>query len=240
MSAEALRNLRLNARDLGATSLARIPRSLTRICFMTINTNRAYRLGNGVTPLLRAIKLAELFKSFGYDVYYMANVHCVTFREYASMCLQRTKEHFFFLYIGQGGEPGPESLIFDDEPLPDEDFQQIFSANRAAGLKVTLMADFCAPGSIFEKLEAFDNNTVLISCSGTEAQLEEGADVFVDHFVRELNNRNEITNQQLFDSLRIVIKRHGLALGVTGEPKAILKEPVILWAPLIERNQLIR
>jgi hypothetical protein len=207
---------------------------------MTINTNRAFRLGIGVTPLLRAIRLAELFKSFGYDVYYMANVHCVTFKEYISIFLERTKEHFFFLYIGQGGEPGPESVIFDDEPLPDETLIEIFQGHRAAGLKVSLMADFCAPGSIFEKLDNFGSQSVVISCSGTEAQLEEGAEVFVDHFVRELTNRNELTNQQLLDSLRIVIKRHGLALVVGAEPKAIMKDPVIIYEPLIERNQLIR
>jgi hypothetical protein len=170
----------------------------------------------------------------------MANVHCVTFREYVSLFLERTHEHFFFLYIGQGGEPGPESLIFDDEPLPDEDLVDIFKTHRANGLKVSLMADFCSPGSVFEKLDGFDPQTLLISCSGTDAQIEDGAEVFVDHFVRELNNRHEITNQQLFDSLRIVIKRHGLALAVAGEPKAIMREPVITYAPLIERNQLIR
>jgi hypothetical protein len=41
------------------------------------------------------------------------------------MFLQRTTGHFIFAYLGQGGDPRPESLIFDDKPLPDDEFAQM-------------------------------------------------------------------------------------------------------------------
>jgi hypothetical protein len=235
-----LRTLRVHARDLGVTSLARVPRTIVRVCYICINTNRAFRLGIGTAPILRAIKVAQLFKSFGYDVFFMANPHCCAFREYISLFLQRTTEHLFFVYIGQGGEPGPESLIFDDEPMEDAEVGQIFAGNRSNTVKLTVMADFCVEGAIFQNLELFGTKTVVISCAGTDSQMEEGAEVFIEHFVRELTNRNELTNQQLFDALRIVIKRHGLTLSVDADPKPLIKDVVATCKPIIERNQLIR
>jgi hypothetical protein len=240
MSEDAKRALRNSARDLGTTSLARVPRSLTRACFICVNTNRAYRLGIGKAPLLRAIKIADLFKSFGYDVYFMANPHCISFREYIALFLERTSAHLIFAYIGQGGDPGPESLIFDDEPLPDEEFAQIIRQSRNPTQKLTLFTDFCVEGSVFQNPELFGDPTVLLSCIGSESQMEEAADVFVDHFVKEVTNRTEITNQQLLDTLRILIRRHNLGLFITARPKDVLKQVVADFNPLIERNQLIR
>jgi hypothetical protein len=239
MSADAQRALRNAARDLGTTSLARLPRSLTRACFICVNTNRAYRSGIGKAPILRAIKIAELLKSFGYENYFMTNPHCISFREYITLFLERTSNHLIFAYIGQGGEAGPESLIFDDEPLADEEFVQIVGNSRNPSLKLTLFSDICFERSVFQNIELFGENTVLLSVIGDEAQVESGADVWVEHFVKELGNRNEITNQQLLDSLRILIKRHNLGLVVMATPKELLKQGVAIYQPYIERNQLI-
>jgi hypothetical protein len=156
------------------------------------------------------------------------------------MFLQRTIDHLIFVYIGQGGDPGPESLIFDDEPIDDAEVAQIFTGNRSATMKLTVMADFCAEGAIFQNVELFGAKTVVISCAGSDSQTEEGAEVFIEHFIRELTNRNELTNQQLFDSLRIVIKRHELALSVDANPKTLMKDVVATYKPTTERNQLIR
>ena len=240
MSGDAQRTLRTSARDLGSTTLARIPRQISRACFIVINTNRACRLGIGTTPILRAIKVAELFKSFGYDVCYMADPHCIMFREYFSLFVKRTTEHIVFCYIGQGGEPGPESLIFNDEPLEDQDFVSLVENNRAPGLKVTLMCDFCLESSIFKKIDEFGENTVAISCAGSEDKFSEAPEVFIEQFCRELTNRNELTNMQLQDSLRIIIKRHQLTLAVAANPPELMREPVAEYKPLVERNELIR
>lgn len=240
MSGDAQRTLRTNARDLGTTTLARLPRSLSRVCFILINTNRSCRLGIGVTPLMRAIKVSEVFKAFGYDVYYMLNPHCVMFREYVSLLLQRTSEHFFLVYLGQGGEPGPESFIFDDEPLDDEEFIQTITGDRPPGVPVTLMCDFCIPEALFAHIESFDAPTVAIAVTGDEEEFAEAPDVFIDSFCREMTNRNELTNLQLFDSLRIVIKRRGLVLSVASEPADLMREPVAIFNPTVERNKLIR
>jgi flagellar biosynthesis regulator FlaF len=62
----------------------------------------------------------------------------------------------------------------------------------------------------------------------------------VDHFVKEVTNRTEITNQQLLDTLRILIRRHNLGLFISARPKDVLKQVVADFNPLIERNQLIR
>jgi hypothetical protein len=239
MTGDAQRALRNAARDLGTTSLARIPRALTRVCFICVNTNRAYRQGIGKAPILRAIKIAELFKSFGYDGYFMANPHCISFREYIAIFLERTTEHLIFAYIGQGGEPGPESLIFNDDPLTDDEFTQIIGESRNPTAKITLFTDICFNGSLFQNIELFGENTILLSCIGDESQVETGAEVWVEHFVKELTNRNEITNQQLFDTLRILIKRHNLGLFINANPKTLLKDVVATFRPLIERNQLI-
>jgi hypothetical protein len=170
----------------------------------------------------------------------MANPHCISFREYIAMFLARTTGHLIFAYLGQGGEPGPESLIFDDEPLADDEFAEIVRASRNPAQRLTLFTDFCLEGSVFQNLELFGGNTVLLSCIGTEAQMEEAAEVFVEHFAKELTNRNEITNQQLLDTLRILIRRHNLGLFVAASPKEVLRQAVAEYGPLVERNQLIR
>ncbi|OHT02642.1 hypothetical protein TRFO_07074 [Tritrichomonas foetus] len=239
MSGDAERNLRASARDLLKTPLARVPRKMERICLLLINTNRSYRLNVGQAPILRGVKLAELFKSFGYEVYFMLNPHLIMFTEYFSLLLQRTSEHLFFAYIGQGGEPGDQSIIFDDEPLEDVQFIQQVNQERSGGLKLTLFSDFSQEPSLFEQKDAFDGNTVLITCVGDESQFIEGPEKFVDQFVREVTNRNHISNQQLFDSLRIVIKRHGLRLSVVGDDND-LAEPVAIFKPYAERYELIR
>jgi hypothetical protein len=241
MSADAQRTLRCSAKDLGTTSLARIPRSLSRVCFLVINSNRAYRAGLGTTPLERGIACAELLKSFGYEVFFMEDPHCLPFKEYLSMLLERTSQHFFFIYLGQGGDPGPETFIFNDEPLPDADFLDVLDSHRNTECKVTLFSDFVLGGSVFEREDGvFKPKTVLITCSGAEELSEEGPSVFVEHFVRELTNRDGISAQTLFDSLRIVLKRHQLQLIVKGVGGEILSEPVAIFKPPIERNQLIR
>ena len=240
MASDALGKLRLNARDLGTTTLSRLPREMKRVCFLVVNTSRACRLGIGTTPIQRAIRVAQLFKSFGYDVVYMANPHCVMFREYFSIFLQRSREHVIFCCIGQGGEPGPESLIFDDEPMPDADFLEIVNNERCPGLKVTLISDFYTEGSLFQTGEGFIEDTITITCAGDEDKVVEGPDLLIDSIVKEIKNRNELTNQQLLDSLRIVIKRHGMTLCVKANPTDLMREPVAIYSPTVERNDLIR
>lgn len=240
MSLDALGKLRLNARDLGTTTLSRLPREMKRVCFIVVNTSRACRLGIGTNPILRAIKVAQLFKSFGYDVVYMANPHAVMFREYFSIFLQRSRDHVIFFLIGQGGEPGPESLIFDDEPMEDSEFFTIVNNERCPGLKVTLMTDFCVNDALFTKIDGFNEDTVVIACAGDEEKVVDAPELFIDNVVRELKNRNELTNQQLFDSLRIVFKRHELTLCVAANPSDLMREPVAEYSPTVERNDLIR
>lgn len=238
MSGDAERNLRANARDLGKTPLARIPRRIERACFLLINTNRSYRLNNGQAPINRGVKLAEMFKSFGYEVFFMLNPHLIMFTEYFSLFLQRTTEHLFFAKIGDGGEPGDESIIFDDEPLDDTQFIQLVGGDRAAGLEITILSDFSRDKSVFEQIDSFDPNTVLIACVGEESQILEGPEKFITQFTREITNRNQISNQQLYDSLRIVFKRNGLRLSVLGGGDS-LSRPVAIYRPTVERNELI-
>ncbi|KAK8893960.1 hypothetical protein M9Y10_022389 [Tritrichomonas musculus] len=238
MSGDAERNLRANARDLGKTPLARIPRRIERACFLLINTNRSYRLNSGQAPINRGVKVAEMFKSFGYEVFFMLNPHLIMFTEYFSLFLQRTTEHLFFAKIGDGGEPGDQSIIFDDEPLEDTQFIQLVSDNKSAGLEMTILSDFSNEKSVFEQLDSFDQNTVLIACIGDESQILEGPEKLITQFTREVTNRNQISNQQLYDSLRIVIKRSGLRLSVLGSADSLAK-PVAIYRPTVERNELI-
>ena len=240
MSGDAERNLRATARDLLKTPLARVPRQMERVCLILLNTNRSYRLNCGNAPILRAVKVAELFHGFGYETFFMMNPHHAMFDEYFSLVLQRTSEHVFFANIGQGGgESGTEStIVFDDEALEDVEFSQLVNQNSPASLRVTLFSDFSYEGSIFERKDAFDHHVVAITCVADDSKFVQGPESFVALFVREVANRNQINNQQLFDALRIVIKRHGMRLSVIGDQQ-MLMEPVAVFRPLPERNELI-
>lgn len=240
---DTLITLRGSARDLGKTSLARIPRKMERSCFICVNTNKSYRSNNGFAPLQRAIKVAELYKSFGYETYYMHNPHRLMFTEYFGFFLERTHEHLVFAYIGQGGdiEGGPESIIFDDAPLEDDEFISLVNSERAPGLKITMFHDFAAHESVFtNRQDSYDNNTICLSCVGTEDQFNDGAELFIDSVTREVGARKQISTQQLYDSLRIIFKRHQLKLLISGEPESFLKEPFAIFKPREENFELIR
>lgn len=239
---DALIELRGCARDLNKTPLARIPKNMERSCFICVNTSVSYRLNNGIAPIERAIKVASLYKAFGYEVYYMANQHLIMFTEYFGLFLSRTKRHLVFAYIGQGGEigGGTESIIFDDQPLPDDDFISLVNSERSPGLKLTIFHDFASAESVFtSRLDSYENDTICMACVGPYEEFTTGANLFVDSVTREVTSRKQITTQQLYDSLRIIFKRHQLQLVIVGSPEGILKEEFAEFNPRVERNDLI-
>lgn len=239
MSSDSIRQLKLNARDLANTPLARIPKKLARVAFIVCNTNRSYRQGNGVSPIERATLLASLFKDFGYEVFYIANPHIPLFVEYFKLFLQRTSQHLFFAFIGQGDETGTESLIFDDDAMEDDEFISLVNGYRFPGLEMTIFSDFTYDGSVFTRSEAYDSNTVLLTCFGDPSKEEASSQTFTAAVVRELSERKEITNQQLYDSLRVLLKRNGITLVVKSGDQAALNSAVIIYEPRVERNELI-
>lgn len=114
----------------------------------------------------------------------------------------------------------------------------MISDDRKSGLKLTLFTDFAKENSLFENLDSFAPDTTLIACVGTEDQFIDASELFVQQFTRELTNRNQITTQQLYDSLRIVIKRRGFRLSVLGDAQP-LSDTVAIYQPHVERNELI-
>ena len=234
-----LRSLKINARDLSNTPLARIPKKMSRVCMVVCNTNRSYRQGNGVSPIMRSIEISGLFKEFGYDVYFSINPHVAFFIEYLKQFLNRTSERFILAYIGQGGDGGSETFIFDDQELPDESFVQIVNEESSYSLKVTLFSDFSAEKSIFSQPTAFEKPVQLISCTGDMSKSNEGADVFVQHFVRELKMKKGITGQLLVDSLRILLKRKGVSINVYASNNELLTSNIMDYVPKEEKNDLL-
>ena len=238
-SADQLRNLKLAARDLSNTPLARIPRKMQRVAFIVLNTTKSYREGNGTAPFDRAIELANLFKDFGYEVYFLANSHCPLFVEYLKLIIQRTYIHFVLCICGRGGLDGDESIIFDDNPLSDEEFKAIINGYRLAHVPFTLIGEYTYTGTIFDDPAAYDDGAVILTLRGPEENSNQGAASFVQQITREITLKQSITAQTLYDLLRILMKRNGYTLDIKASPESDMDKPVAIYEPRKERNELI-
>ena len=239
MSSDQLRNLKLAARDLSNTPLARIPRKMERVAFIILNTNKSYREGNGTAPYNRAILLAELFKEFGYEVYFLANSHCPLFVEYFKLIIQRTYIHFVLCVCGQGSMGGEESIVFDDQPLPDEEFKALVNGYRLPEVPFTLIGEYTYSGTIFSNPSDYTDGATTMTVIGKEENSNEGAETFIKQLCREVSADTSLTSQTLYDSLRVFMKRKGLKLEVKAESESALEKPVAIYSPRQERNELI-
>ena len=239
MSSDQLRNLKLAARDLSNTPLARIPRKMERVSFIVVNTNKSYREGNGTAPFNRAIELANLFKDFGYEVYFLANSHAPLFVEYLKLIIQRTYQHFVLCICGMGGMGGSDSIVFDDQELPDDEFKAIVNGYRLPQVPMTLIGEYSYAGTIFANPEEYTDGAVTITITGKEENSNAGAEHFIKQLCREISLKNDVTNQSLYDLLRVLMKRNGYALEIKAAPEADMEKPVAIYSPRKERNELI-
>lgn len=239
MSADQFYDLKQNAKDMNKTPFARIPRKLSRVCFIVVNTTLSYREGNGVAPVNRAVPIAQAFKQYGYDVYFLANSHTPLFVEYLKLFIGRTYQHFVFVVCGQGGEGGPETLVFDDMPMSDEEFIALVNGYRVPNVPLTLIGEFSGETSIFANPSAYTDGATSFTVTGDYAKYHAGADSFVRQFTAAITDRHDMTGQKFYDLLRVLMKRQGLNLIVKASPEIDLEKPIAIWEPRQEMNQLI-
>lgn len=236
---DQIRNLKEHAKDLVNVPLARVPKKLIRSALIVCNTGRAYRAGDGVAPIVRAIEIAKCLKNNGYDTYFIANPHAPMFSEYFKLFLSRTVSHLCFVYCGQAAEDGSESCVLEGDPLSDEEFYALVNEQRCPGMKLTLISDFTFEGSLFTKTEQFTGDTCLLTCYGDPAKENAIADLFVEHLTNEIDGKKEISPQLFYDSVRVLMKRNGIVVSVKSTSPELLKLPIINFDPRVERNELI-
>ena len=80
--ADPVYQLRKVGRDISKSFVNKLPRELTRCCFICVNSYRSFRQNIGVTPIQDAASLAKCVKYFEYEVFFVHNPHARTFIEY--------------------------------------------------------------------------------------------------------------------------------------------------------------
>jgi hypothetical protein len=245
MTGDLLRLLKTFGRDLTGIPLSRLPTTLEKAAFLSVNSFDSYRMNLGTGPINDALSIAKCLKNYDFKVFFMLNAHCTNFLNYLDAFLARTTVQLLIFYVGQGvttpevesddtggSDPG---FIFDDGVIRGGEVSAHLSDHKSPECQVLLVTDACQPGTIWDiagREAALPPNIVSIAAAtGTQransaklSHLDRG--VFTFHFTSLLKGEPELTPNQIATGLTQLLKPHGQVLLLGATSPSLLDQPI--------------
>jgi hypothetical protein len=244
MSGDPLRLLKTFGRDLTGIPLSRLPATLKKAAFLSVDSYDSYRMNLGTGPIHDALSIAKLLKNYDFNVFFMLNGHCTNFLNYLDAFLKRTTVQLLIFYVGQGvTTPDVESedagsdpgFIFDDGVIRGGDVARHVSDNKNADCQLLLVTDACQPGTIWDiggRQGTLPANIVSIAAA-TSAERAKSAKlshldtgVFTFQFTSLLKGEPELTPNQIAAGLTPLLKPHGQVLLLGATSPSLLDQPI--------------
>jgi hypothetical protein len=236
--------LKTFGRDLTGIPLSRLPTTLKKAAFLSVNSYDSYRMNLGTGPINDALSIAKCLKNYDFNVFFMLNAHCTNFLNYLDAFLKQTTVQLLIFYVGQGvttpdvesedtGESDP-AFIFDDGVIRGGDVVCHLSCNKNADCQVLLITDACQPGTIWDirgREGTLPANIVSIAAA-TGAQRAKSAKlshldrgVFTFQFTSLLKGDPELTPNQMAAGLTELLKPHGQVVLLGATSPSLLDQP---------------
>lgn len=251
--ADPVRQLRTLGRDISKTFCDKLPRELSRCCFICVNSYRSFRQSIGVTPIQDAAALAKCVKYFEYEVFYVHNPHARSFIEYLNHFIECTTEHLIVYYVGQGTTPQDldqtiqrsydEAFTFDDGAVDDEEFLDSLIDLKNPSSKVTLVTDTCHPNTAWNipgpeiKGRKLPPGIVTLSAVPTASSsrqmmaLCQSQGIFTFNLTKELKANPRITVDGLAKKMEPVLAEFAQEFKVGTSSPELLDQPAIILPP---------
>jgi hypothetical protein len=241
--ADPVRDLKEIGRDLSAIPIARLPPSIEKAAFLTINTYTSYRLNLGTSPLNDALLFAKRMKKFGFALYFLHNPHARNFLRYLDVFFRNVTGQLVLYYVGQGNgaltdaEATDEAFVFDDGPIYEDDLITHLIDNKNPNSEVILVTDACNSGTIWDiqdgtvKGRQLPPGVLSISAANagpnarqiTNGRTEYGA--FTASLVRALKEDPAISPTDLAERMRGVIRERGQNFTTGATVRSLLQKP---------------
>lgn len=246
---DPVRQLKTYGRDLAGTHISRLPRNLSRCCFICVNSYRSYRQNIGVTPIQDAVSIAKCLKYFEYEVYFIHNPHCQYFMDYLNYFIAHTGQHLVIYYEGQGTTAEDldrtiqhaydDAFTFDDGSVDDEEFIDSLCSLKNPDCKVTLITDTCRANTMWNltgtelKGRQIPPGVLTMSAVPTESTskqmmaLAQQQGIFTFNMTKELKLNPKITVNQLAAKMAPVMGEFAQEFKVGTSSPELLDEAVI-------------
>ena len=248
--ADPVYQLRKVGRDISKSFVNKLPRELTRCCFICVNSYRSFRQNIGVTPIQDAASLAKCVKYFEYEVFFVHNPHARTFIEDLNHFFEVTTEHLIVYYVGQGTTPQDldrtiprsydEAFTFDDGAIDDEEFLDSLVDLKNRNSKVTLITDTCRPNTAWNipgpelKGRKLPPGIVTLSAVPTLSSSQQmmalcqSQGIFTFNLTKELKANPKITVAELGRKMEPVLGEFAQEFKVGASSPELLDGPAII------------
>ena len=249
MTNDPVSNLRRIGRDLSKEPLERLPRDLSKVCFICVNSYRSFRQNIGTTPIADAASIAKCMKYFEYDVFYVHNPHARFFMNYLDFFFEHTAEHLVVYYVGQGTTPEDfdktikrdmdEAFTFEDGRIVDEELAQHLSFAKNPDNIVTLITDMSKPNTCWKMtctnikgVELPPKVMTLSASPGEKASksmvaLSQTQGIFTFNLTRELKKNPHITPSQLADNMNRAMSEYTQEFNAYSSTPELLDQPFL-------------
>lgn len=247
--ADPVSQLRILGRDLTNSQMTRLPKDMTKVCFICVNSFRSFRQNIGITPIGDAVSMAKCLKYFEYDIYYVANPHAKFFLNFLDYFFQNTTEHLVVYYVGQGTtledldtttkREAYDAFTFDDGKILDCQMAEHIAMNKNPESVLTLITDTCRPNTCWSLIsDTVDGvqlppRVISLSASPTPETsksmmaLAQSQGIFTFNVTKELKKNPKLTPKQLEALMNKVLKEFAQIFTSSSTSPELLDEPIL-------------
>lgn len=141
--------------------ISKLPKKLDRVGFIIINTYQGSFNSLGDGPMNDGYTMADmLYKSYGYQIYYIVDTNKTSFLERLKYFLQTVENELVIYYVGHGtyvndkngdeSDGYDEAMVFSDGNLIDDMLIKTVIEYKNENNKTVLVSDCCHSGSIWD------------------------------------------------------------------------------------------
>ena len=246
MGDDPVRRLIEIGRDISNVRLPTLPQSFHKAAFVCVNAYESYRLGEGKGPLSDAVSFVKMFKSYGYEVFFIISPNAKNYLQYFDTFLEKTQGRLIILYLGHETYKTEESdqeeaFLFNDGAITNSVLIDHIVQKKQDQAELILITDSCHPGSVWNikdgKVNGIKLPPKIISISAVnlddvyelnsvQARLIAGE--FTKSIVKTLKNNSGVTLLQLQKKLEKQLQQYNQKFVVGTTSSELLNTPLFL------------
>ena len=241
-----INNISLNITN---TPVSKLPRKLERVGFIVINTYEGTCNSLGDGPRNDGYTMAKLlYKTYGYQVYYIIDTKKEQFLEKLRYFLQTVENELVVYYVGHGtsvkdkngdeSDGYDEAMIFSDGNLIDDILIKTVIEHKNETNKCILVSDCCHSGTIWDIqsglhfADRLPDNIMSISAASDKQtskqtyieNIEQG--IFTYNMKKVLENEPNLTPLQLKERLKKILRVYQQTVTIASTSEDMLNNPI--------------